>query len=81
MWNLTSPWGHMLYLLPSFTHPTHSSKGVAAASSPPFPQWVSWKGPAPPCRHLPCTAVGSSTQRPRVPSIMLEEASSMKRGA
>lgn len=33
-----------------------------------------WKDAASPCRHLPCTAVGSSAQSARIPSIMLEGA-------
>lgn len=36
-----------------------------------------WKDPAPPCRHLPCTAVGSSAQSPRIPSILQWEVGSM----
>ena len=38
------------------------------------PMMGGWKDPASPCRHLPCTAVGSSAQSPRTPSIMLEGA-------
>ena len=38
------------------------------------PTMGGWKDPASPCRHLPCTAVGSSAQSPKTPSIMLEGA-------
>ena len=38
------------------------------------PTMGGWKDPASPCRHLPCTAVGSSAQSPKTPSIMLERA-------
>lgn len=60
-----------LYPSPSLTHSTHHSSSTLQVLPPVM---GGWKDPASPCRHLPCTAVGSSAQSPRIPSIMLEGA-------
>lgn len=67
-WNVTPTKG-----TPGCTLHPHSPTPLITLQVLP-PMMGSWKDPASPCRHLPCTAVGSSAQSPRSPSIMLEGA-------
>lgn len=66
-WNVT-PKG-----TPGCTRHLHSPTPLITFQMLP-PVMGGWKDPASPCRHLPCTAVGSSAQSPRIPSNMLEGA-------
>lgn len=63
-----------LYPSPSLTHPSPFFQRGNCCFKCLFPSMGEWKDPAPPCRHLPCTAAGSSAQSPGVPSIILEAA-------
>lgn len=62
-----------LYPSPSLTHPTHHIPKGWRLLQVPRPLMGRWRDPAPPRRHSPCTAAGSSAQSPRHPSIMLME--------